>query len=244
MAVNCIARVPDIDSRIYRPLDNIKDLKFKINANHIIDLISSKASTQKIKNLEITSYRYDGTKGISVKGIENVSQPIRNKVEELFLSKSNIVWGVDLKQWLSAHKFVKEENGWFTFVDDSGMLDAMKIKIKFQHKKLQIVEKRPTGTLKATYKFQSKKWSKNLLVLNSVKREIYEGIQSIIIENKIEYKEHGKLGWLPSRVTAKTVQRVVSGSTKKVQRMMEEEFIFFDYKVNQSFAKNWFSQRN
>lgn len=242
LLINVNARIPDIKSRIYNPLKNIDDIHFSIKTNQLKELLKTKIN-QKIQGpLVAKIYKYKDSKELEIPIYSKVPKSINNTLRNLLLLKADIVLGSSLDLWFAGHSFVQEQGGWFTYKDESGILDEMEVKIKFLNKTLNIIQKRPTGTLKASYKFSIKKWSKKLLVLDSIKRELYEGNQSVIINNTIIYKSYGSIGWLPANLKVVTMQRVNSESEKLVERRVEEDFIFTDFKINQDVAKNWFSK--
>jgi len=117
----------------------------------------------------------------------------------------------------------------------------MEIKIKFRGQKLEVIEKRPTGTLKTSYSYVNKDWAGELLVLDSITRKTYEGNQSVQTENKIEYKKIDKIGWLPVILKTKTTQQVNAGTTNKIIRNLDELIYFENFKINKGSAKTWFS---
>jgi hypothetical protein len=240
---NVNARVPDISSRIYSPLSSINDISFNVRAEHISELVNLKVLNSKENDIKISAYKLKNSKEIEVIGMKKAPKNVQLRIHELFINKAEIVWGTDLKDWIGSYKFIEEQNNWFIYEDDSGVLDTMQIKLKFRSQKLQVIEKRPTGTLRTTYSYVIKDWSKKLLVLDKITRKTYEGNQSIHTENSVEYKKLDSVGWVPSLLKTKTTQRVNIGTINKIVRNLDEVFYFEDYKINKNAAKVWFSSR-
>jgi hypothetical protein len=235
------ARIPDVSSRVYAPLGKVKDFSFDLRAKHISELVSLKVLNKELNEIKVSAYKYNDSRDIEVIGIKKVPADVKTKIRELFINKAQIVWGTNLADWLGSYKFVQEKNNWFTYVDDSGVLDTMEIKIKFRSQKLEVIEKRPTGTLKTSYFYVNKDWAGELLVLDSITRKTYEGNQSVQTENKIEYKKVDRIGWVPVVLKTKTTQQVNAGTTNKIIRNLDELIYFENFKINEGSAKAWFS---
>lgn len=237
------ARVPDVSSRIYNATKEIDDITFSIRSESINELVKSKTANDEFKNLIVTTFKYKNSKEIEIKTNGSAAKSIRKKLRELFYNKAEVVWGTDLKEWIGGYEFIQEQNKWFIYSDESGVLDTTEIRIRFVSKSLQVIEKKPTGTLRTTYEFIITDWSKGLLVLDRITRKVYEGNQSIKVTNNIEYKKIDSIGWVPGVLRAKTIQEVNMGTINKVERSFNEVFFFENYKINQSAARNWFSRK-
>ena len=124
------------------------------------------------------------------------------------------------------------------------MSDSIEVKIKFLNKQLNIVEKKPTGTLRTEYKFKKQDWSKTRMVLDSVFRETFEGNQSIKSKSVLMYTKVDDKYWLLSKISSETTQRVNLSEDEKVFRKLTEKFNFYDIAVNQGVAESKFKKSN
>ncbi|MBT4793254.1 MAG: hypothetical protein HON90_16900 [Halobacteriovoraceae bacterium] len=238
------SRVPDIASRLYSPLKEVADISFNINAPKVIELLNLKVNQSEKSKISLQAFKFGKIKKINISGLKSNVKGLKKKIEKILLSKINIVWGDDLINWLGTRKFVEEQSGWFTYVDEKALSDTTEIKIKFINQNLQIVEKRPTGTLKANYTFVIKPWSKKRLVLEKVTRETYEGNQSITTDISIEYAMVTKEIWAISNIQLITQQKINVGEDEKVLRNIVENFEFTNFRIDKKSAQSWLEAQN
>ena len=235
-------RIPDLKSRVYSPLLNYKDISFSITAKSLTDLINSKTNTQK-QNIQLRAYFFNDKSAVSIDNLPNSLENIRSKMEDVLFQKTKIVRGLSLNNWLSEYNFIQASSGWFSYQDKTGMNDVGEIKVKFLNKSLKVIEKKPTGTLKTSYEYNITNWSKGLLVLDKIKREMYEGIQLVITENIVKYKKLEEVGYVPYLVDVKTTQRVSYNSKNIVERKLVEKYEFKDFLIDKKIAETWFKAK-
>lgn len=246
LSSNVFSRVPDIKSRLYVFFPDKKDVSFSITSPSSTILIKDKIAKSLDTELLFKVFYLKGKRALKIEHLTDVENELKEKISERFILKSNIVIGPSLEEWLDGYEFVQEEQGWFSYEDKSDLKDIAEIKIRFLDRSLNIIEKKPTGTLRTNYIYETTQWSNGQLVLKSVHKEMYEGTHSVITESVISYNKFGEKGYLPAQLNVTTNHKIELASDSKdnehsrIERSIGELYIFSDYKINEGISQTWF----
>lgn len=231
-------------NQFYNPMNNIRDLSFEIHTNELKSLVESKVTIGKLERLYTKAYWYKDTRDIEIIGGKELDTVARNEVYSVLKQKAVIVWGSSGKKWFEGYEFIKINSGWYIFKDVTGLKNISEFWIKVKKAKLQLIEKKATGSSRTTFQYKKTKWSKDKLVLTNVERKIYEGIQNQHIKSELIYQLYDGVFWLPSELKVKTIQGLAFEDRNKVKREIEENYIFKNYKVNKGRAMDWLSKKS
>lgn len=227
----------------YNLLENIKDLAFEVDTATIKKILEKKVTLKKIDNFKVSSYWYEGSRTLNISSKEEIPLDILIKIKEVINSKVDFVLGTSFKKWLKEYELTKTSGSWQTYEDLTGLQDTIEINIKQNRNEVQIVEKKPTGTLRTKYIYEKTNWSKGLYVLMRIEKKVYEGIQNIETKSEVEYKKFDGVYWLPSKVVMRTVQKTKVKNSTEIERKLIDEVRFVNYRINQSEAVKWFSKQ-
>lgn len=242
------ARVPDLRSRLYVFFPDKTDVSFSITSPSSTLLIRDKIAKNLDVELLFKFFSFKGDRRLEIENLGEIDKALRDNISQQFIHKANIVLGPSLEEWLKGYDFVQEQQGWFTYEDTSDLKDIAEIKLRFLDRNLTIIEKKPTGTLKTNYIYETTSWSKGQLVLKSVHKEMYEGTHSVITDSVISYKEFKKNVFLPAQLNVTTIHKIELALDSKenehsrIERSIGELYIFYDYKINEGVSQTWFQK--
>lgn len=219
----CDARVPDLKSRLYDPFSHVEKFSFTLVAPGISELVREKTNSK----VEIEDkFRITVDKGNIILKFDSgdLRPELKQIISEQIKLKTFFQVGPTLSDWLKDYEFDEEKSGWFTYVDQSGLNDRSEIKVYFLNKILKIKEKTPTGNSLTEYHFKITSWSNNLLVLDHVIKNAFEGAQLTSTETILEYEKVKIYGYVPVKVTMKTKQKLKLEENGNVERDFTETF--------------------
>ncbi len=161
----------------------------------------------------------------------------KQKYIESISSKVSLIFGDEFENYTRNYEYIEFSKGWHKFKDAVGVEDKMEILIKSKPLKLNIIEKRSIGTSYIEYVFKKLKSKK---VLYKVEHKSFIGLQSIKVENTIEYREVDNVVF-PESVEVVTKQKLINGNEDSPVRELLEEYIFSNYQLNKREALKHFS---
>jgi hypothetical protein len=214
----CFSRTPDFQIRLEEFFLN-NDISFEIESKQLKQLIFEK---YKVVLGKISVKSNKGQVEVILPSL-NLSKKIKMDLIENMKHKAQIVIGSDLQSWLEDYKFIEEHNGWYTYEDKLGVLDNKRIKVKFNKSIISLIELTPIGTNKTTYYYKKVLWAKKL-VLESVLKETYDGLQKMVVETKLSYQLSKKNRYYVSKINQSSKQYIGEALGKKVERNLIEVF--------------------
>lgn len=227
----------------YNFLENIDDLYFEIKSDKIESLINQKIPRNN-EEFKAHFYWYKGALDIKIEGLEDVSLDIKLAVKKMLLNKVAIFNNEKFEDWLRPLEKEDEDGLYIKYVDQTGLSDLSELLVRRDSDELQIIEKKPIGTSKTYYGHKKFKWSKGLDVISEVNKSVYEGAHFIKTKSVIEYKQIRNKYWLPVKINVNSEQGGAILNYGDMKRVIDEEYEFQNFAINEEKAKKYFSLSN
>lgn len=214
------------------------DLYFEIHSQDLAKVVERKGSLEKLSKFHCQVFWLEGKMKARAAG-EGLSKQRAEALEDICSRKAFLVLPSSMKNYLAP--FAKEgiSAGWTIYKDSTGVLSINEVAVKENKEKLSIIEKRPSGTTRITYRYGVVKGERKII---EAEYSSYEGIQNIQTKNSLEYEQQE--GFIfPTKLKAKTTQNLVRKDAGTYSRNFDEEYIFKNFHVNKSKAALFFSQQ-
>jgi hypothetical protein len=150
--------------------------------------------------------------------------------------KLKLVKPYSIDEYLDNYDFSESKSDWKIYVDKTGVSEVNEIWVKENKKAKEIIEKRSIGTSRYEYGYKGD-------LITKVSSKVYEGLQSITSEHKIDYNKISNKN-LPVKVESKYIQKLSKRDIGDFERKFDEVVYLKNYKVDQNVALKYFSQSN
>ena len=234
------------DDDMYDLSANIRDAYFEIHSDKLKTLVESKISLKVIEKIYFKLFWFNKKSFVEIVSDYKLDTNIEEEVKISLQHKIELIFDSPFSKFTEGYTYQGLKDGWHHWEDPTGLKDIGLVLIKKSKNKMTIVQKKPTGTVRVVYHLIETKWSKPKQVIDRVVYKAFEGIQSLNVNNKIDY--HMIDGhWLPKTLTSETKQRLTQLSSNKkdnsFEREIKESYHFKNYKINQAEALKFFSKR-
>jgi hypothetical protein len=229
------------DIKMYSPKESIRDLTFEVESNEIKNLISQKLVAQDVEALKINYYWTKNNFDLNIEP-ESIPKETKEIIKQKLINKISLVINDDFDSFVKGYEYKQVEHGWQKWEDPTGLKDVSLIKIKANEDKIEIIQKKATGTINTIYSLEKPSWASGNFVINKFEKNIYEGLQNIKILGQISYQKAGGF-WLPNMVKVNTTHILNQSQSDDFTRNIEVVYLFKNYQVNTAQALRWFTTR-
>ena len=175
-------------TKFYNHLSKIDYLSFDLYSSEVEKVIKSKTVLNVKDEIVAKVTIKNGEVSIELKGVDNFPTEIKSALRNEYYLKAKLLTGMNLRPWLNDYKFNRVSGGWHIYKDDTGLDDIFEKWVKVYSDKISLIEKKATGVQKTHIYFKKFKWSKNKVVPHTIRKQIYEGGQSIELSSQIFYE--------------------------------------------------------
>lgn len=221
----------------YTITNDVKDLAFKIESKEINETLRSKKIISAKEAVYANAYWYKGEYKVELQGAK-LSGEMKALITQAYTQKAYFVWGNSFEKWIDGYKIKTSSSKQLVYDDPSGLLEKSEILVNRSKNKIVINEKKPIGTIRTSINLEYPKWSKKFPVFKKSSRVAYEGSRVLRTNIELDYKLTKSKKYFPSLVKIKSTQSVTFESSSSIDRNINEEFIYTNYRINDGIAKN------
>lgn len=215
-----------------------KDIYFEIHN----DALRSSLTSQKLikKNDHFYCEVYWTPEQLSVVPVSKTGDSrVKDLLEKSCENKSRLIFPESINTYLKGFAKAGGSDGWDNYLDASGVDERNEILIKQSSSSTRLIEKRPTGTTRISYRYRRIRGRKRLDKATIIS---YEGIQNVTSDIKLKYK--GYRGYyFPFLAKIDSSQNLVRKEIGDHSRKLTETVYFKNYQVNKGKAKNYFKNQ-
>lgn len=226
------------DFNLYTLPASIKDLSFKISSEQLNEVLKSKKILSPEQNVYALAFWYKGKKKIELRGVNKLKREIKVMIKEAFEQKTSFVWGNDFSKWIEGYSEEHPGKDQLLYKDPTGILEKSEISINHSKQRIVINEKKPIGSIRTNVELSYPKWSKSKAVIQKTSRVAYEGSRVVRSSTQITFEKVKDKIYLPTKIAVQSTQSVTFESEASLDRIVNEEFIISDYKINRGIAKD------
>lgn len=237
-----IAKVSDIDQRLYYPQDmSLKDLYLEIKIDGLSELIKQRLDNPLIKDVIFKVYwLFPGKVSIEVDGIKGFEE-LKTELKMMVAEKLDFIVPEKIGQKFRSYNFKRTKEG-VELDDESGDKLITKVIMQLEDGELLKGVKITGAGINTQIEYDSsvKRWATNKYSFDKVEIKSIQGDRISVKEDLIDYIVVQGYGF-PSKI--KTTQKSEAKGSKEKAQIATVTYVFDKYKVNEGEALKYFNTK-
>ena len=235
-------KVKEFDKNLFvlSQQEKVHNIFGKVSFSNLRPILESKALINP-RDIEVYFYWVKNTKGnlfdLEIKG--KISEEIKEIIKDVLSSKLQIFLGETLTEYIGTDDLSYEDRN--IKATDMGAAEANERLLNIQKMKLNIIEKKPSGTITTNYHFIP---NKDGVLIKNLEQSAYEGIQATLIKTNLS---HQMINGLPvlEKMETQLEQRLfrTAEDDLEVTRELTEIIEFSQVEINSDKVSSWFRKK-
>jgi hypothetical protein len=236
------------DLRFYSPVNyGLKDLVFEARISNLTETLNAQQSLGKLVDVHFKIFwMFPDKFQVEVMGLPAGFNELKYELRQMIIGRLDFVVPESLGPRFKAYNFTKEQVGNETVLkgtDPTNKQDIGELALHFDNrgKITKMVSKTPVGTNTSSLTMNAKSWSHSKWVLEEMRIQTLQGVQSTDINHKISYTTQGGMGF-PSKIDITTTYELkinVDDKENKQTQSVDSYIEFKNYEVNTGKAKRF-----